>query len=78
LASYLLGCLADGRLVFSPEEAQAALGVSKGAFLDAAEKLQKRDRLLNLRHGFYVIVHPQRLNFRQPSARIFHQRSDAA
>jgi predicted transcriptional regulator of viral defense system len=66
LASYLVGRLAAGRLVFSREEAQAALGISRGAFLDAAEKLQKRDRLLNLRHGFYVIVPPQHLNFGSP------------
>jgi predicted transcriptional regulator of viral defense system len=66
LASYIVGRIASGRLVFSREEAQAALGISKGAFLDAAEKLQKRDRLLNLRHGFYVIVPPQHLNFGSP------------
>jgi predicted transcriptional regulator of viral defense system len=66
LASYLVGRLAAGRLVFSRDEAQSALGVSRGAFLDAAEKLQKRDRLLNLRHGFYVIVPPQYLNFGSP------------
>jgi len=35
-------------------------------FLDAAEKLQKRDRLLNLRHGFYVIAPPHYLNFGSP------------
>jgi predicted transcriptional regulator of viral defense system len=61
-----VGRLASGRLVFSREEAQAALGISRGAFLDAAEKLQKHDRLLNLRHGFYVIVPPQHLNFGSP------------
>jgi len=61
-----VGRLAAGRLVFSREEAQAALGINRGAFLDAAEKLQKRDRLLNLRHGFYVIVPPQHLNFGSP------------
>jgi predicted transcriptional regulator of viral defense system len=66
LASYLVDRLASGRLVFSREEAQATLGVSRGAFLDAAEKLQKRERLLNLRHGFYVIVPPQHLNFGSP------------
>ena len=66
LSSYLVGRLAAGRLVFSREEAQAALGINRGAFLDAAEKLQKRDRLLNLRHGFYVIVPPQHLNFGSP------------
>jgi predicted transcriptional regulator of viral defense system len=66
LASYLEGRLAAGRLVFSREEAQSALGISRGAFLDAAEKLQKRGKLLNLRQGFYVIVPPQQLNFGSP------------
>jgi predicted transcriptional regulator of viral defense system len=66
LTSYLVGRLAAGRLVFTREEAQAALGVNRGAFLDAAEKLQKRARLVNLRHGFYVIVPPQHLNFGSP------------
>jgi hypothetical protein len=42
------------------------LASNRGAFLDAAEKLQRRDRLLNLRHGFYVIVPPQYLNFGSP------------
>src|ERR1700691_4715286 len=66
LSSYLVGRLAAGRLVFSREEAQAALGINRGAFLDAAEKLQKRDRLLNLRHGFYGIAPPHYLNFGSP------------
>jgi predicted transcriptional regulator of viral defense system len=66
LGAYVVGRLAAGRLVFSREEAQAALGINRGAFLDAAEKLQKRERLLNLRHGFYVIVPPQHLNFGSP------------
>src|SRR5271170_7302637 len=66
LGAYVVGRLAAGRLVFSREEAQAALGINRGAFLDAAEKLQKHDRILNLRHGFYVIVPPQHLNFGSP------------
>jgi predicted transcriptional regulator of viral defense system len=66
LGDYVVGRLAAGRLVFSREEAQAALGINRGAFLDAAEKLQNRDQLLNLRHGFYVIVPPQHLNFGSP------------
>src|SRR5271163_4780074 len=66
LSAYITGLLAAGRLVFSRDEAQAALGIGRGAFLDAAEKLQKRDRLLNLRQGFYVIVPPQYLNFGSP------------
>lgn len=66
LNSYITGLLAGGRLVFSKDEAQAALNVSRGAFLDAAEKLQKRHRLLSPRQGFYVIVPPQCLNLGSP------------
>jgi predicted transcriptional regulator of viral defense system len=66
LGAYLVRRLAAGRLVFSREEALAALGIQRGAFLDAAERLQKRRQLLNLRQGFYVIVPPQHLNFGSP------------
>ncbi|HUZ91285.1 MAG TPA: type IV toxin-antitoxin system AbiEi family antitoxin [Methylocella sp.] len=66
LSSYVTGLLAAGRLIFSRDEAQAAIGIAQGAFLDAAEKLQKRGRLLNARQGFYVIVPPQHLNFGSP------------
>jgi predicted transcriptional regulator of viral defense system len=66
LSSYTTGLLAAGRLVFSRDEAQAALGIGRGAFLAAAQKLQKRRRLLNPRQGFYVIVPPQNLNFGSP------------
>jgi predicted transcriptional regulator of viral defense system len=66
LSSYITGLLAVGRLVFSRDEAQAALGLGRGAFLAAAQKLQKRRRILNPRQGFYVIVPPQNLNFGSP------------
>ena len=68
LSAYITGLLAAGRLVFSRDEAQAAIGTGRGAFLAAAQKLQKRGRLLNLRQGFYVIVPPQNLNFGSPPA----------
>src|SRR5579872_1834549 len=71
LATYMAGRLASGHLVFSREEAQSALGISRGAFLDAAERLQKRERLLNLRHGFYVIVPYQHQNFGSPPTASF-------
>lgn len=48
-----------GRTVFTAEEAEDALGVGRGAFLDAAERLQRRKALLNPRQGFYVVVPPQ-------------------
>ena len=66
LSSYVTGLLAAGRLVFSRDEAQAAIGTGRGALLAAAQKLQKRGRLLNPRQGFYVIVPSQNLNFGSP------------
>lgn len=59
LSSFISGLLSKGQTVFAVDEAQAALGVDRGAFLDAAERLQKRKLLLNPRRGFYVIVPPQ-------------------
>ncbi len=66
LSSYVTGRLAAGHLIFFRDEAQAAIGIGRGAFLDAAEKLQRRGQLLNPRQGFYVIVPPQNLNFGSP------------
>lgn len=59
LSSYVSGLLSAGRTVFTAEEAEATLGVGRGAFLDAAERLQHRKALLNPRQGFYVVVPPQ-------------------
>ena len=59
LSSYVSGLLSAGRTVFTAEEAEQALGVGRGAFLDAAERLQRREALLNPRQGFYVVVPPQ-------------------
>ena len=59
LSSYLDGLLSAGRTVFTAEEAERALGVGHGAFLDAAERLQRRRTLLRPRQGFYVVVPPQ-------------------
>lgn len=59
LSAYASGLLSAGRTVFTAEEAQDALGVGHGAFLDAAERLQRREALLNPRRGFYVVVPPQ-------------------
>jgi len=59
LATYASGLLARGRGVFSADEAQKEIGVSRGAFLDAAERLQRRGQLIRPRRGFYVVVPPQ-------------------
>jgi len=66
LSSYLTGLLSAGRVIFSDREASQALGVSRGAFLDAAERLQRRRHLLRLRRGFYVVVPPQYLSWGAP------------
>lgn len=66
LSSYLTRLLSQGRVVFSGHEAQKVLDVGRGAFLDAAEKLQRRKRLINPRRDFYVIVPPQYLAWGAP------------
>jgi predicted transcriptional regulator of viral defense system len=66
LASYVIELLAAGRIVFSDAEAESAIGTNHGAFLDAAEKLQKRRQISRLRRGFYVVVPPQYLNWESP------------
>jgi predicted transcriptional regulator of viral defense system len=65
-SSYLTHLLSAGRIVFSREEAQQALGVSVGALLDAAERQQRKQHLIRPRHGFYVIVPPQYLSWGAP------------
>ncbi len=59
LSGYVSGLLSTGRTAFTADEAEHALGVGHGAFLDAAERLQRRKALLNPRQGFYVVVPPQ-------------------
>jgi hypothetical protein len=56
----------QGTFVFSGQEAQKALGVSRGAFLDAAEKRQRSHQLVSPRRDFYVIVPPQYLSWGAP------------
>ncbi|RAN37069.1 type IV toxin-antitoxin system AbiEi family antitoxin [Hyphomonas sp. GM-8P] len=58
-SSYISDLLSKGRTVFTADEAEKALGVDRGAFLDAAERLQKRKLLQSPRRGFYVAVPPQ-------------------
>ena len=66
LSSYVSGLLSSGRTVFTAEEAEQAIGVGHGAFLDAAERLQRREALLNPRQGFYVVVPPQYASWGAP------------
>jgi len=59
LSSYINRLLSLGRTIFTAEDAEIEIGVSRGAFLDAAERLQRRGFILSPRQGFYVIVPPQ-------------------
>ena len=66
LSSYASCLLSEGRIVFSAGEAERALGIRRGAFLDAAERLQRRKRLIKPRRGFYVVVPPQYASWGAP------------
>lgn len=66
LANYLADLQAEGRITFTRNEAIAALGITEGAFLKTASRLQKRHKLFNPRHGFYVAVPPQFLSWQAP------------
>jgi predicted transcriptional regulator of viral defense system len=66
LSSYLTELLSSGKAVFSRDEAVRDLGSSRGAFLDAAERLQRRGHLVNPKQGFYVVVPPQFLAWGAP------------
>ncbi len=59
LAEYVTELQSKGRIVFDAEEAVEALGTNRGAFLDAAQRLQKRGKLIRPRKSFYVVVPPQ-------------------
>lgn len=66
LSGYIADLLSTGRTVFTTNEAEGALGVDHGAFLDAAERLQRRKALLNPRQGFYVAVPQQYASWGAP------------
>ncbi|MDE2791316.1 MAG: hypothetical protein OXI81_12975 [Paracoccaceae bacterium] len=59
LTEYVTELQSKGRIVFNAEDAVVALGTNRGAFLDAAQRLQKRGKLISPRKGFYVAVPPQ-------------------
>lgn len=59
LSSYMTHMLSKGQAVFTSAQAQEALGIGKGALLDAAERQQRHRHLIRPRRDFYVIVPPQ-------------------
>lgn len=66
LSDYMTDLLSGGRAVFTRDEAASALGITTRGFLKAAERQQRRNALLNPRHGFYVVVPPQYLSWGAP------------
>ena len=66
LLKYVDGLQASGRTVFTAGEAEQALGVQHRAFLDSAERLQRRRVLMSPRQGFYVIVPPNYAHWGAP------------
>src|SRR5436305_15254455 len=66
LPDYMTGLLSAGQAVFTRDQATSALGVTTRGFLKAAERQQRRQTLLNPRHGFYVVVPPQYLSWGAP------------
>ena len=66
LSTWTTDLLSAGRIVFDRDEAMGEIGVGHGAFLDAAERLQRRGHLISPRRGFYVIVPPRFLAWGAP------------
>ncbi|MCY4610483.1 MAG: hypothetical protein OXC38_02070 [Gammaproteobacteria bacterium] len=66
LSAWVADRLSANRLTFSREEAMRESGIGHGAFLDAAERLQRRQHLVCPRRGFYVIVPPQFVSWGAP------------
>jgi len=59
LSSHIASLLSAGQVVFTSKQVEQALGLGRGAFLDAAERLQRRKALIRPRQGLYVAVPPQ-------------------
>lgn len=66
LSAYMDRLLSNGQVAFTSDEAKQVLGLKHRAFLDAAERQQRQQRLIGLRHGFYVVVPPQYLSWGAP------------
>lgn len=59
LDHYLDELLSHGRAYFSREEALIALGLNAEAFIAAANRSTKKQRLASPRRGFYLILRPE-------------------
>jgi predicted transcriptional regulator of viral defense system len=66
LAAYVEDLASSGSTNFTREAAMQALGISHGAFLDAAARLKKRGHIFAPRRGFYVITPTRYLKWGAP------------
>jgi len=71
LSNWTWDLLSRGQGVFSADEAQHEIGISRGAFLDAAERLQRRGQLIRARRGFYVVVPPEDFTVGAPEPEVY-------
>jgi predicted transcriptional regulator of viral defense system len=66
LAGYAEELASTGQTCFTRDSAMGALGISHGAFLDAAARLAKRGHIFAPRRGFYVITPTRFLKWGAP------------
>ncbi len=66
LATYVEELASSGHTTFNRQDAMESLGVSHGAFLDAAARLKKRGHIFAPRRGFYVITPRRYLKWGAP------------
>jgi len=59
MSQYLDDLATNGRSTFSKKEAMAAIGLSSAAFLSAAARRKKKERLVSPRQGFYLLLRPE-------------------
>lgn len=66
LANFVDDLQARGRISFTSDEAETALGVTRASLHHAARKMREQGKLVLIRNGFHVIVPPQYANFGTP------------
>ncbi len=71
LSDWTVKLLSEEQLTFTIDEAMRSLGMGRESFLAAAERLQKKQYLIKLRSGFYVIVPPEFLGYEAPMPEMY-------
>ena len=66
LAGFVDGLQARGRISFTSDEAQTALGVTRATLHHTVRKMREQGKLVLVRNGFHVIVPPRHMNIGTP------------